>query len=403
MIEATESLSEGGQDFVGGRVDRLSKRILIIAGEASGDLHGANVIKAAKGLDTTIRFYGIGGQRIREMGADVLFDSSDMAVVGVMEVLSKLRTILRAFRALKKSLDVYRPDLVILIDYPDFNLHIAKSARKRGIPVLYYIGPQIWAWRGGRVKKIAKLVDKMLVIFPFEVPFYEKERLDVEFVGHPLVDAVKTKFPREEALERFKLDGDRITIGLLPGSRMSEVRLLLPEMLKAAEILNGRLDRPQFVLPVASTINRSEIEKIIRNICNGVKVNVIEDHIYDIINVSTVLIVASGTVTLEAAIINSPMVIVYKVSPLTYLVGKLLVRVKHIGLVNLMAGKRIVPELIQCDVTPGRIADEVMSILQDKDLRLKIKNDLSQVRRRLGGTGASRRVARIATEMLAER
>jgi len=373
-----------------------------VAGEASADLHGSNVIKAIKELDPNVYFYGIGGERMKGVGVDVLFDSSDMAVVGVIEVLSKLKIIIKASRELKKSLDVYRPNLLILIDYPDFNLHLAKFARKRGIPVLYYISPQVWAWRRGRVKKIARLVNKMLVILPFEVSFYENERIDVEFVGHPLVDIVEPKYANEEALRRFNLEEDRVTIGLLPGSRKSEVKLLLPDMLKAAEILNRRLGTAQFVLPVASTIDEKEIKEIISNARSTVRINVTKDNIYDVINVSNVVIVASGTATLEAAIMNAPMVIIYKVSPLTYLIGKLLVKVKDVGLVNLMAGRRVVSELIQFDVTPERIANEVMSILENKELYFEMKNQLSWVKRKLGNPGASLRVARIATEMLSE-
>jgi len=371
-----------------------------VAGEASADLHGSNLINAIRELNPNVHFYGVGGQRIKEAGVNVLFDSSDMAVVGVMEVFSKLKTIIKAFRELKKSLKVNHPDLVILIDYPDFNLHLAKFAKKRGIPVLYYISPQVWAWRRRRIKKIARLVDKLLVILPFEVPFYEKERIDVEFVGHPLIDIAKPKFSRETALERFNLDKGKITIGLFPGSRNSEVKLLLPKMLKAAEILNKRLGNLQFVLPVASTINKIQIEKIIGNTCNNVRVNVITDNNYDAINISRVVIVASGTTTLEAAIINSPMVILYKLSPLTYLIGKLMIKVENIGLVNLVAQRRVVCELIQHDVTPEQIAGEVLKILEDRELYSKIKNELTWVKEKLGAPGASFKAARIATGMM---
>ncbi|MFH1624338.1 MAG: lipid-A-disaccharide synthase [Pseudomonadota bacterium] len=381
-------------------MDNHSKRILIVAGEASADLHGSNLIKAVRELSPNTYFYGVGGRRIKEMGVNVLFDSSDMAVVGIMEVFSKLRTIIRASRELKKSLDVYHPNLVILIDYPDFNLHLAKFARKRNIPVLYYISPQVWAWRRRRVKKIAKLVNKMLVILPFEAPFYEKESIDVEFVGHPLIDVAKPEFSKEKAVEKFGLDKDKITIGLLPGSRKSEVRLLLPEMLRAAEILNKKLENLQFVLPVASTIDKIEIEKIISDTRTTVSVNVATDHIYDLINISSVVIVASGTATLEAAIMNSPMVILYKVSPLTYVIGKLLVKVTNIGLVNLVAGRSVVSELIQHCVTPERIAQEVLKVLEDKELYSNIEDELARVKEKLGAPGASRRAARIVIGMM---
>lgn len=371
-----------------------------MAGEASADLHGANLIKAIKEFNPNVNFYGIGGQRIKDTGINVLFDSSEMAVVGVMEVFSKLKTIMKAFRELKRSLKINHPDLVILIDYPDFNLHLAKFARKRGIPVLYYISPQVWAWRKRRVKKIARLVNKLLVILPFEAPFFEKKGIDVEFVGHPLIDIVKPQFSKEKALKKFNLDKDKITIGLFPGSRKSEVSFLLPEMLKAAEILNKKIGNLQFILPVASTINRIQIEKSISNICKNVTINVITDCTYDAINISRVVIVASGTATLEAAIMNSPMVILYKVSPLTYLIGKLMIKVKNIGLVNLVAQKRVVSELIQNNVTPERIAFEVLKILEDRELYSSIKNELAWVKDKLGEPGASFKAAKIATGMM---
>ncbi|MDY6855199.1 MAG: lipid-A-disaccharide synthase [Thermodesulfobacteriota bacterium] len=388
------------QDPIGDVVDNPSKRILIVAGEASADLHGSNLIHSIKEINPNVEFYGIGGEKIRAMGVDILYDASSMAVVGITEVFSKLKTIMKALRDLKKSLDSYCPDLVILIDYPDFNLHLAKFARKKGIPVLYYISPQIWAWRGGRIKKIARLVDKMLLILPFERSFYEKEKIDVEFVGHPLVDIVNPKFSKDEALKRFNLEKDRLTIGLLPGSRKSEVKRLLPIMLNAMKLLNQRLKTPQLVLPVASTMSETEIRKIIDKTYKDANVNIIEGHTYDLINISNVVIVASGTATLEAAIMNSPMVILYKVSSLTYFIGKFLVKVKDIGLVNLVAGRRIVSELIQNDVTPERIANEVMSILENEEVYYKMKNELSWVKRELGTPGASFRVAKIATDML---
>jgi lipid-A-disaccharide synthase len=381
-------------------VDSPSKKILIVAGEASADLHGSNLIKSIKEINPNIQFYGIGGEKIRAMGADILYDSSDMAVVGITEVFSKLKTIIKALRGLKKSLDLYRPDLAILIDYPDFNLYLAKFARKKGIPVLYYISPQVWAWRSGRTKKIARLVDKMLVILPFERSFYEKEKIDVEFVGHPLVDIVNPKFSKDEAIQRFNLEKDKLTIGLLPGSRKSEVKRLLPVMLKAMKLLDNRLKNPQFVLPVASTMSKTEIKKIIDKTYKNANINIITDNTYDLINISNVVIVASGTATLEAAIMNSPMVILYKVSSLTYFIGKFLVKVKDIGLVNLVAGRRIVSELIQNDVTPERIANEVISILENEEVCHKMKNELSSVKGELGTPGASFRVAKIATDML---
>jgi lipid-A-disaccharide synthase len=234
-----------------------------VAGETSADLLGAHLVKAVLSMDPQLRFYGVGGEHLRNMGIDVVFDNSEVAVVGIVEVLSKLRSGYRVFQWLKSSLDWYRPALALLIDFPDFNLRLAREAKKRGIPVFYYISPQVWAWRTGRVKKIARLVHKLVVILPFEVPFYRQRGIDCEFVGHPLIDIVRPHLSKEEALEKFGLDKDKRTIGLLPGSRREEVQNLLPVLLKSAHLLLRDFPNLQFIIPLAPAINRFEVEKYI--------------------------------------------------------------------------------------------------------------------------------------------
>ncbi len=377
------------------------RKILIVAGETSGDLHGAYLVKEALSLDPMFRFYGVGAEHLRNAGAEVIFDSSEVAVVGIVEVFSKLRSIFRLFRWLKRSLDLDKPALAILIDFPDFNLRLAQQANKRGIPVFYYISPQVWAWRRGRVKKIAKLVHKLVVILPFEVPFYRQTGIDCEFVGHPLIDIVKPHLSKEQASEIFRLDKDKKTIGLLPGSRREEVQKLLPVLLKSAHILLRDFPNLQFIMPIAPAINRFEIEEYIGRF--NVDIKLADEHIYDVLNICDLIITASGTATLEAAIMNTPMIIVYKVSLLSYLVGRLLVKVKNIGLVNLIAEKRIVPELIQGQASPINIFSETSRMLKNPHLLSTMKGELEKVREKLGSPGASQRAAQILYRFIHQR
>jgi lipid-A-disaccharide synthase len=377
------------------------RKILIVAGETSADLLGAHLVKAVLSMDPQLRFYGVGGEHLRNMGIDVVFDNSEVAVVGIVEVLSKLRSGYRVFQWLKSSLDWYRPALALLIDFPDFNLRLAREAKKRGIPVFYYISPQVWAWRTGRVKEIARLVHKLVVILPFEVPFYRQRGIDCEFVGHPLIDIVRPHLSKEEALEKFGLDKDKRTIGLLPGSRREEVQNLLPVLLKSAHLLLRDFPNLQFIIPLAPAINRFEVEKYIADF--NLDIGVVGEHIYDVLNICDLVITASGTATLEAAIMKTPMIIVYKVSFLSYLVGRLLVKVKSIGLVNLIAEKRIVPELIQGQASPTNIFNEASKMLKNPHLLSMIRGDLEKVKEKLGNPGTSQRAAQILYRVIHQR
>lgn len=374
------------------------KRIMIIAGEASGDLHGSNLVKAMRDIMPDLYFYGIGGQKLRKAGVEILVDSSDMAVIGLTEVLSRIGFILRTGRRLKESLKKERPDLLILIDYPDFNLPLAREAKKNGVKVFYYISPQVWAWRKRRIYSIARCVDRMAVILPFEVSVYDKVDLDVNFVGHPLLDVVKRRYSDDEALEKFNLGAGVKTVALLPGSRKSEVKKLLPDMLKAAEILKRRLSSVQFVLPLADTLDRSFVSDIVEG-CNA-DVEIVSDDTYDVIGVSDIAIVASGTATLETALLETPMIIVYKISLISYLVGRMIIDVKHIGLVNIIAEKTVVPELIQNDASPENMADKVCGILENEEIMSRTIRDLKEIRGKMGDLGASGRAAELACEMI---
>ncbi len=374
------------------------KKILMVAGEVSGDIHGAHLVEAIHRIDPKIQLLGMGGEGLERAGMKVLFHSQDLAVVGITEVFLKLRIILRAFRILKQSLDQEKPDLVILIDFPDFNLRLAKSVYRKGIPILYYISPQIWAWRPRRVHLIAQRVRKMIVFFPFEVPFYEAAGVEVEWVGHPLLDIVKPTLSKEEAFQRFGLDPQRRTIGLLPGSRIQEVERLFPSLLASAHLLYREVPDLQFIIPLAPGIPRTTLSSLLSNI--SIPVKVVEGWTYDAMNLSELLIMASGTATLEAAILGKPMIIIYKVSLPSYWVGKAMVRVDHIGLANLVAGERIAPELIQKDVNPQRISEEALRILKDSGFQQKMVESMQEVRQRLGHPGAAQRAARIVVSML---
>ncbi len=376
----------------------LNKRIMIVAGEASGDLHGARLVQEARKLDSGLSFFGIGGPRMREAGVETLVDSARMAVVGLVEVIAHFNVISRAYLTLKKIIVSNPPDLVILIDYPDFNLRIARLAKRAGVKVLYYISPQVWAWRVGRVKKIGRVVDRMAVVFPFEVPFYEREGVPVTFVGHPLVDTVHPTMDRAAAQAAFGLDPARRTVGLFPGSRQGEVKSLLPTILETARLLTERFGDLQFILPLASTLTQADIAPHLA--AGGVEVRVVSGKGYDVMQVCDAIITVSGTVTLEIALMGVPMVIIYRVSPLTYELGKRLIRVDHIGICNIVAGERVVQELIQHDAEPARIAAEIERILTDQEYAAAIRTKLLGVRAKLGSGGGSRRVAELVLEMV---
>jgi lipid-A-disaccharide synthase len=385
-----------------GATEKLkSEKILLVAGEVSGDLHGSHLMEAIQRIAPDIQFFGVGGERLEGTGMKLLYHSQSLSVVGLTEVFLKLGSILKALRGLKKSLDRERPSLVILIDFPDFNLRIAKMAHRRGIPILYYISPQVWAWRPNRIKVIARLVKKMIVLFPFEVPLYEAAGVDVEWVGHPLLDIVKPTLSKEKAIQQFGLDPNRRTVGLLPGSRIREVERLLPPLLGSAYLLQKEIPDLQFIIPLAPGIPKTMLSSRMENI--SVPVKVVEGFTYDVMNLSELLITASGTATLEGAILGKPMIIIYIVSLPTYWIGRALIRLDHIGLVNLVAEKDIAPELIQKDVNPRRIADEAFRILRDPILSKKMTDSMSEMRQKLGDPGAAQRAAHIAVSLLRER
>lgn len=373
--------------------------VMIVAGEASGDLHGAMLVREMRQINPAVDFHGVGGAKMKEAGVRLLADAADIGVVGVTEVFSKIGTFIKIISGIKKSMDRLKPALVILIDFPDFNLNIvAKAAKKRGIRVFYYISPQVWAWREGRVKQIKKLVDKMAVILPFEVDFYASHGYTVQYVGHPLVDKVKTSFTTAAARLEFGLSATRTTIGLLPGSRTAEVSRLLPEMMKAAQKISAQIPQVQYILPLADTLNKDRVAGIINP--SGMDVKIVSGRTYDVLAACDLAIVTSGTATLEAGLLGVPMVIIYKMSVLSALIGKLIINPKYIGLVNIIAGGPVAPELIQLKATGERIAAEALSILSNPDRRLEMISKLKNIRQKLGDPGAARKAAQIACDMI---
>lgn len=371
------------------------KTVFLAAGEASGDLHGANLVRAMNRLASDFRVVGIGGPHLRETGMETLIDASSLSVVGITEVIAHLPVVLQSLSSTKRFLREVRPDLVVLIDYPDFNLRIAKEAKRLGLPVFYYISPQIWAWRESRVHIIRERVNHMAVILPFEAPFYERHGVPVTFVGHPLMDTELGRLPSDPAPQPA---GEDPIIGLLPGSRIGEVRRLLPIMLDAARLLSLQKPSVRFLLSQAPGIPDDLLQSTLQE--KGTVPIEISRNLLDIFRRSALVIAASGTVTLQAAIAGVPMLIVYKVSPLSYFLGKMLIRVPFIGLINLIAAKRIVPELIQQHADARTIAHTVFELTSDPERLCSIRNDLVEARRLLGGPGASERAARIALSLM---
>ena len=371
---------------------------MIVAGEASGDMYGAMLAAELDALLPGYCFFGMGGDCMRKAGVETLVDANVMAVMGIVEVLGHLPVIVKGFNILKQRLLTDPPELLILIDYPDFNLRLAKVAKRAGVKVLYFISPQVWAWRSGRVKGIGRVVDMMAVLFPFEVPFYREAGIPVSFVGHPLLDMVRPTMGRDQALVSLGLDPARKTVGLFPGSRRSVIKKLLPTVLAAAELLQARMPALQFVLPLASSLRKEDVAPYLADA--KVEVAVISGRNHDLMTGCDAAISVSGTVIMELALVGVPMVLIYKVSPLTYEIGKRVINVPHIGICNIVAEKRVVRELIQHEAEPAVIADEIDRLLNDSEYAAGMRRDLAEVRVKLGSGGALGRLALVARDMI---
>ena len=367
-------------------------RILIVTGEASGDLHGAHLAKAIMALDPTTELVGIGGPSMRAAGVNLVPGVPQLDVMGLIG-LSAIRAMLQRVCAIRRVLKAEAWDLVVLIDNPGLNFHFARVAKAAGRRVLYYIAPQLWAWRPGRMKWIQRRVDHVVVILPFEPELYHRAGVRCTFVGHPLLDMVAAHYDRAKLRREFGLSESARVVGLLPGSRVSEVEMLLPVLLKAAAQLVLAEPGTQFILAQASSIDDNLIQTLLRD--SPVPVRVVHDRASEVMALSDVLLIASGTATLQAAVVGTPMVLLYKTSPLTYRLARWLITVKWIGLVNLVGGRLIVPELVQEEATDERLCREVLHLLRDPSAYNDMKEGLRQVRQSLGEPGASSRAAQV--------
>ena len=376
------------------------KQVVIVAGEASGDAHAARLVTELKKLDDSISFRGMGGDNLRAAGVDVFIDMAELAVVGIVEVLLKYNIIKAELNKLKQNIADNPPDLLILVDYQEFNQRLAAYAKSIGIKVLFYIGPQVWAWRPKRVYKMAKIVDHMAVILPFEKALYEDANVPVTFTGHPLTDEVVADKSRQQARTQLKID-DKTTLGLFPGSRSGEIKRVLPILLASAQLIIKEKPGIQFVLPVANTIKEEDLAPF-RAKMNELSVITSKQPFYDVIQSCDVILSASGTAILEIGLLEVPMVIVFKIAPLSHYILSKMVNIKHLGLVNIIPGKEIVKEYIQQNAKPPDIAKETLRLLNDKKYYETMQHELSLIRQLLGSGNGSKNVAQLAYDMLHE-
>jgi lipid-A-disaccharide synthase len=374
------------------------KKILIIAGEASGDLHGSSLVKEIKKEIPHLELFGIGGDRMKREGVELLFHIDRLSFMGFFEVIKNLNFVRGVMKSMAWAAQTRRPDLAILIDYPGFNLRFAKKLKKMEIPVVYYISPQVWAWGGNRVKKMQGLIDKMVVIFSFEREIYERFGIDCEFVGHPLLEVTRPVLSFEDFLRKFDVRKNEVVVGLLPGSRRQEVEKILPLMLESCKLLKGRIKNLKVLLGLAPTIKKEEVENLLEQ--TDFQIRMVENLTYDLMKHSHLLLIASGSATLECAILGTPFLVLYKTSLWTYLIAKSLISIPHIALANVVAGKRVVPEFIQKKAIPGQISEEMYEILTEKERYKTIQNELKKIREKLGEEGASKRTAKIVARML---
>lgn len=369
----------------------MRKKILIVSGEPSGDLHASNLVKHLKILKPDIEFFGLGGRLSKEAGVDVTFDISKLAVVALVDVIKNIFTIGRIFTGLLKKVDSSRVDLAILVDYPGFNLRLARQLKKRHIPVIYYISPQVWAWGENRINIIKECVEKIIVFFRFEEDLYKLHGINAQFVGHPLIETVKPSLKKDEVLKKYGLDGKKPIIALLPGSRTSEVKTLLSIMIGAAEIIGNELGSVQIIIAKYRNLPAELYEDCIAE--SKLDIKIADGDAYNILSVANFAIVASGTATLETAIIGTPFIITYKASLINYIAYRIVAKIRVLGLVNIIAGKVIAPELLQYDATPEKLAEASFSILRDEVKRDEMIFEFGKIRASLGDPGASLRAA----------
>jgi len=372
--------------------------IMLSSGEASGDLHGGTLCRALRSIEPGLRLIGMGGSHMRAAGMEVLADPTAHAAVGMSEALGRIPTLYRAYRLLAARLRAERPRALVLIDFPEFNLRLAERAKRAGIPVIYFIPPQLWAWRHGRIRQVARRVSRVLTVFPFESALYERARVPFDFVGHPLLDVLPLHLSRDEARRRLGADPGHSLIGLLPGSRREEVERLLPAMVDAARRLAAADGRRRFVLGLAPTVEPAQVRPHLGGSPQTPAIEPVVGRTYEVMAAADVLLVASGTATLEAALLGTPLVLCYRASRLTEITARLLARVEWIGLPNLVAGRAVVPELVQDQVTGARLAEEAARLLDDPVAATAQRAAFKELRARLGEPGVGVRAARAVLE-----
>ncbi len=374
--------------------------VMVVAGEASGDQHAAAMVRALEDLSPGNRYTGMGCNALREAGVELVVDARRLAVVGLWEVIAQYREIRRALNVLKERLHSDPPDLLVLVDYVEFNLRLARAAKAQGIRVLFYVSPQIWAWRPHRVKRIGRVIDAMAVLFPFEVEVYRRYGIPVRYVGNPLVDSVKPSGSRQEIMTSLGLDPQRPVIGLLPGSRSGELRRHLPIIMETCRWLRARHPDIQWVMPLAPGVDiQSDITP---HVDASLGIHQVIGQAHDVMSVSRALIIASGTATLEAALLKTPMAIIYRVSPITHAILKRMILIRDIGLANIVAEKRVVREFVQDEANAEQIGMEVERLLMDEAYHGEVVASLAEIRERLGEGGGSDKVARMALELIRE-
>jgi lipid-A-disaccharide synthase len=369
----------------------MAKNILIVSGEPSGDLHASNLVKELKRLKSDIEFFGLGGNLSKEAGVEIDFDISKLAIVGLVDALKNIFTIGRVFKGILKKVDSRICDLAILVDYPGFNLRMAKELKKRNIPVVYYISPQVWAWGEDRIEIIKNCVKKIIVFFKFEEDLYKKHGVNAEFVGHPLIETVKSNLSKDEVVKKYSLSTTRPVIALLPGSRSMEVKTLLKIMADATKLIEKELPGTQILVAKYRNLPLELYEAAISGY--GLNIKIFDGDTYNILNASDFAIVASGTATLETAIIGTPFIITYRTNFVNYIAYKIVAKIKILGLVNWIAGKIIVPEFLQYDATPEKLANTALEIIRDNSKRSTMVAELKKVKDSLGSPGASSRAA----------
>ena len=374
-------------------------RLMIVAGEASGDLHGANLVFELKKLYPDILLYGLGGKNMRNAGVKILTDVSELSVVGLVEIIRHYPRLHGILKRMISELKDNPPDLLVLIDSPDFNLRLAKAAKQCGVKVLYYISPQIWAWRSSRIKTIKKCVDMMAVVFPFEAKIYKDAEVPVQYVGHPLAKEAIATISRDDLFQNENLDARKKLIGIFPGSRRSEIERNFPILIEAAVNLALHRDDVQFITPIASTLPKEFIKKYIKR--SPIDITTTMDSIYNVINACDVIAAASGTVTLQITLMQIPYLIVYKISPITYQILKRIVKFKYAGIANIIANKEVCREFIQNNARPQYISNELEKLLSNKNYANNMKKELKKIKDQLGNKSGSTEVAQLTTKLIA--